>query len=116
MKGKDQVEAAASALVAWDEAGAFFRFQPAGLELTHTSLCSDDSALPAGYVFAYDGLPQAIAGRGEWLCSGEEEEELVAFLGEDSYDPGDAAGVAVRPVRELGRLPFETAAAALATY
>jgi hypothetical protein len=82
----------------------YTRFQPPGLSLEHTSETSE-STLPSGFVFAYDGLEEPLWG--DWspfkksLCPSELE--VLTFEGGDAYDPGDAEGVAVRPLRLVSR-------------
>jgi hypothetical protein len=83
----------------------YLRFQPVGKALLgHTSEGSA-SSLPTGFVFAYDTPDEAL---GEWgpfsfATADLPDLEAISFLGEDAFDPGDAEGLAVRPVKELRR-------------
>lgn len=79
----------------------YFRFQPKGTPLLgHTSEGST-SSLPPGFVFAYewDNPREAV----EWFDA-TLDDEVVVFTGGRAFDPGDAEGVAVRPVREVRRM------------
>ncbi len=88
----------------------FYRVQPAGLPLSgHSSATSADEQLPDGYLFAYASPTHLMAGEGEsWSIRDSEPQEVVEFYGSDAYAPGDVEGVAVRPQREVRRMPIVT--------
>jgi hypothetical protein len=80
----------------------------------HTSLTSASDAgdegagLPEGYVFAYTSPEEVRLGLSQWGTPGWSPVEpvVVEFLADGAFDPGDAEGVAVRPRRELRRVPL----------
>ena len=82
----------------------YVRFQPPGLGLKHTSEGSS-TALPRGFVFAYNNLDEPLWGEWTPFSPGWRRKDLVVltFTGSDEYDPGDAEGCAVRPGRLLHR-------------
>lgn len=87
----------------------FYRIQPAGLGLDHTSESADD-ALSDGYVYAYASPEETFhVDSGTWGTYGA---ELVVFepAGDPAdtrfeyvYDPGDVEGVAVMPGKVVAR-------------
>lgn len=82
----------------------YIRFQPHGTSLFAWTSDGSETRLPRGFVFAYDDLAEPLWGDWSPFSRGiPRGVDVLTFTGTKAFQPGDAEGVAVRPVSLLRR-------------
>ena len=77
----------------------YIRFQPKGTPLFGRTSEGSESSLPNGFVFAYDDFAEPLWGDWSPFTRGiPDDVDVLTFTGTTAYDPGDAEGIAVKPV------------------
>lgn len=84
----------------------FYRIQPPGMSLSHTSETSEGERLDDGYLFAYTSVGEVLWAMREWGRPYWMDAEVVIFSGNDSYDAGDVEGLAVLPGEIIARTAY----------